>query len=285
MRWGWPMPFKSLIHRSPVPILVRFPISNIQTAPILIGTHSNTEIRDQSGNGFDGYVMGVTDTDACPDEDLDGDGVPAWEDCDDNDSTIFTGTGSAQNCPATSCKTILEDGFSTGDGIYWVDPDGLGVIEVYCDMSNDGGGWTMLVQGGANCQSHSCSNHTMTSLNSIQPSDSCSYLDDITVSRLASVGTDVILRSGNAFGNWSTSAMSTNSLAVEALQVPGANWHNGATWDNWDWSHPNTPACATGWPNMFHADGNAGGVHWIVGDGISNTWNPSPSTISTGWVR
>ena len=120
-------------------------------------------------------------------------------------SNHLTGTGSAQNCPATSCKTILEDGFSTGDGIHWVDPDGLGVIEVYCDMSNDGGGWTMLVQGGANCQSHSCSNHTMTSLNSIQPSDSCSYLDDITVSRLASVGTDVILRSGNAFGNWSTS--------------------------------------------------------------------------------
>ena len=53
---------------------------------------------------------------SCDLTDADGDGVAAWEDCDDNNPSIITGTGTSERCAGTSCKTILDDGASTGNG-------------------------------------------------------------------------------------------------------------------------------------------------------------------------
>src|SRR5262245_17312898 len=41
-----------------------------------------------------------------------------------------------------SCTAILDRGLSNGDGLYRIDPDGAGPkpdLEVYCDMTIDGG--------------------------------------------------------------------------------------------------------------------------------------------------
>ncbi|XP_048582654.1 uncharacterized protein LOC116601185 isoform X2 [Nematostella vectensis] len=53
-------------------------------------------------------------------------------------------------CPeAHSCRHIQQLGKSKGvnyrDGVYKINPDGKGAVKTYCDMSRDGGGWTLLV--------------------------------------------------------------------------------------------------------------------------------------------
>lgn len=56
--------------------------------------------------------------------------------------------GITQNQAAKSCKDIIDNNFSVGDGVYWIDPN-LGDTEdayrVYCDMTIDGGGWLLVL--------------------------------------------------------------------------------------------------------------------------------------------
>jgi hypothetical protein len=77
-------------------------------------------------------LVSPSGTETCNGEDSDCDGVI------DNNQAL----GSDVLCPAESCLQIIENS-TTSNGVYWLQSS-VGSEEHLCDMTVDGGGWTLL---------------------------------------------------------------------------------------------------------------------------------------------
>jgi hypothetical protein len=127
-------------------------INNTITIDVVVNTLDTYTIQTNTVNGYSFSATGAFPNVGINTITLQGSGVPVNA---QTDTFIidFVGTGFTCNTaiktitqPLANCNEYLTNGF-TADGIYTIDPDGIGgntSFECYCDMTNDGGGWTLV---------------------------------------------------------------------------------------------------------------------------------------------
>jgi hypothetical protein len=108
------------------------------------GDPSSTAASCSQPSGYEADASDCDDSDADvnPGETEVCNGVD--DDCDgDTDEELI---GSGEDCPGESCLDVLEEGSPTGSDDYWIDPDGAGAYEEYCDYGTVGSGWSRRLE-------------------------------------------------------------------------------------------------------------------------------------------
>lgn len=125
--------------------------TNTITIDVLVNVIETYTISTNTVNGYSFSGSGAFSTIGINTITLTGTGTPTSAQTD-NFTITFVGKGDTCNTDITVvttlpyCLAYFNAGFTT-DGVYTIDPDGADpnpAYECYCDMTNDGGGWTLV---------------------------------------------------------------------------------------------------------------------------------------------
>ncbi len=113
-------------------------------------------------------------------------------DCDGGIDEDWEVLGGGVDCPADSCDDILTSLSSTpSTGAFYIDPLGSGSpYQVYCDMSTDGGGWTLVFTSPANLSTYGSgfngwwSTGNTTVIDSLSDTGKSQAYDEVSVSEI-----------------------------------------------------------------------------------------------------
>ena len=119
--------------------------------------------------------------------------------------------------PPRSCLDMLNRKLSNGNGLYSIDPVGTGSIQVYCDMTTNDGGWTLMTMS-----SGTPTNNLFISTTSNR---------DVTV---GNIGTNLTMGGGLWYSNirWGPSNAQSTNWADVAYPVYNKRSDGTTSWFN-----------------------------------------------------
>ncbi len=136
------------------PNIINIALNNTNTINIdvIVNTLDTYVINTNTVNGYSYTAAGAFPSLGINTITLIGVGTPVLQQAD-TFTIDFVGTGftctttvNATSQPYANCLELKNSG-SNIDGIYTIDPDGVGgnlPFDCYCDMTNNGGGWTLV---------------------------------------------------------------------------------------------------------------------------------------------